>query len=99
TPSPTSAFATSRCRRRPSGSGARCAMATRNDVGGEAISFVMPGLVPGMTLSSIREREEPKHEEIVRSRHLAGQTRVFTRGHCRRRGPDHLHRWTYRANG
>jgi hypothetical protein len=32
-------------------------MATRSDGGGEAISFVMPGLVPGMTLSSIREKE------------------------------------------
>src|SRR5207247_11233962 len=39
------------------------------------------------------------HEKIVRSRDLAGQARVFTRGHCRRRGPHHLHRRTYRANG
>src|SRR5215468_3376979 len=45
------------------------------------------------------QREEHTDEKIVRSRDLAGQARVFTRGHCRRRGPHHLHRRTYRPNG
>src|SRR5262245_9210228 len=50
----TSACGTSRCRRRPSGSGARCATATRR-----------------------KACTRRAHEEIVRSRYLAGQ-RAFS---------------------
>src|SRR5262249_1270527 len=79
-------------RRRPNGSGAPCAMAMRSDVNlriqthhdmptNRAAISLDRTRCAGAGLFASGQREEHTDEKIVRSRHLAGQARVFPRGH------------------